>query len=181
MYDIPLVAPVVLDKVRDGNITALFGLAKSPVRLPDVVEAFAGTLRISPAERLLDPLISVVDNTMLRLLPVLDAACVAAVLLTENAVPPAKLPVLLKEMADLPAFRLPDPAAGAGSLDFLQDDVIDNKANAIITGNENNFFIFFEFSLIMLKNISSGNMFTYPLLGILCYHGLALTNSISVW
>jgi hypothetical protein len=57
-------------------------------------------------------------------------------------VPPAKLPLLVKDMDDLPAPRLPDPAGGVVSLFFLQE-VIDNKANAIIIGNENTFFIIF--------------------------------------
>jgi hypothetical protein len=75
MYDVPLALPVVLDKVREGNITALPGLEKSLLRLPDAVEAFAGTLMMSPALRVFVPLISVADNTMLRLLPpALDTA-----------------------------------------------------------------------------------------------------------
>ena len=134
-------APLELVSVNVGKIVALLGNEKSAIRLPLAVLALAGNTKNKEEIRALTPVTSLADKVILRNGALVRVwALVSDVLLTLKVLPPAKLPVLLKDIEDLPAPRLPDPPAGAGSSDFLQEDVIDNKANAIITGNENEHF-----------------------------------------
>ena len=120
-------------------------MEKSLVRLPVAVDAFEGTLIINPAVLEFEPLISVAVKTILREdPPALEAACVVAVLLIENVVPPEKLPVLVNEIDDFPAVSADEPVAAAAD-DFLHEVTVIIRP-AITNDNEIIFFILIVFN-----------------------------------
>lgn len=145
-YVIPLLVPVVLLSDNTGRMVALLGNEKSPVKLPEVVFALAGTLNVMKAVLVFVTAISVADKLIVLKTPFAPVcAVVVAVLLCANDVLPAKLEELLNTIEDLPLpseLELCAPAAAAASL-FLQDVPIANNAIAIIIGKEINFFMFF--------------------------------------